>query len=217
MRILYWIIYCDKPLARETVLYAGVKASEMRDTVVESHFSSSVISRPMGGSLSPALVSPPTINTPPPAIGKRHTNTNTTNAFERAQSEPNANAPNQPIQNFEDSVRLRERTPGGSPSRKRQRVYGDRSVGILPFFSGSTKFFFIRKQCERDLTDFWKSPFFEIECHQRRVGLTGPTQIHSESRPRFAIKLQSDTICVSNNAFKSKEADSSWRSQLPKE
>lgn len=32
------------------------------------------------------------------------------------------------LKDFEDAGRPRERTPGTSPSRKRQRVYGDRSV-----------------------------------------------------------------------------------------
>lgn len=32
------------------------------------------------------------------------------------------------LKDMEDEGRIRERTPGASPSRKRQRVYGDRSV-----------------------------------------------------------------------------------------
>jgi cell division cycle 20-like protein 1, cofactor of APC complex len=34
------------------------------------------------------------------------------------------------LREFEQAGRQRERTPGGSPSRKRQRVYGDRSVTL---------------------------------------------------------------------------------------
>ena len=35
------------------------------------------------------------------------------------------------LKDMEDAGQSRERTPGGSPSRKRQRVYGDRSVELL--------------------------------------------------------------------------------------
>lgn len=34
------------------------------------------------------------------------------------------------LKDMEDAGRVRERTPGASPSRKRQRVYGDRSVKV---------------------------------------------------------------------------------------
>ena len=35
------------------------------------------------------------------------------------------------LKDMEDTGRARDRIPGASPSRKRQRVYGDRSVCIL--------------------------------------------------------------------------------------
>lgn len=38
------------------------------------------------------------------------------------------------LKDLEDSGKSRERTPGGSPSRKRQRVYGDRSVLLCRAF-----------------------------------------------------------------------------------
>lgn len=34
------------------------------------------------------------------------------------------------LKDMEDAGRVREITPGASPSRKRQRVYGDRSVKV---------------------------------------------------------------------------------------
>lgn len=44
-------------------------------------------------------------------------------------SEPvDAGALTQALKDYEDAGRRRERTPGTSPSRKRQRVYGDRYV-----------------------------------------------------------------------------------------
>lgn len=100
----------------------------MRETKIESHYSSSVITRTMDNTSANTLVSPPDTRTPPPAIGKRnHLNRANTNGIERAGSEPiDANALNKALKDFEDAGRIRERTPGGSPSRKRQRIYGDR-------------------------------------------------------------------------------------------
>lgn len=45
------------------------------------------------------------------------------------------------LKGMEDAARVRERTPGASPSRKRQRVYGDRSVnrfGVFGFRHGKS-------------------------------------------------------------------------------
>lgn len=105
----------------------------MRETKIESHYSSSVITRTMDNSSANTLVSPPDTRTPPPPTGKRnHLNGANTNGVERAGSEPiDANALSKALKDFEDAGRTRERTPGGSPSRKRQRIYGDRSVANL--------------------------------------------------------------------------------------
>lgn len=101
----------------------------MRETVIESHYSSTVMSRPIEGSISPGLVSPPSVGTPPLSIGIcGNSHGNIPNGLEKAQLEE---AVNQALQRG-DTLRSRERTPGGSsPSRKRQRVYGDRLVGSL--------------------------------------------------------------------------------------
>ena len=68
--------------------------------------------------------------TPPLATGKRsHLTGGAASGTERAGSEPiDASALSKALKEFEDSGNTRERTPGGSPSRKRQRIYGDRSV-----------------------------------------------------------------------------------------
>ena len=51
------------------------------------------------------------------------------NGTERAGSEPiDPNALSKALQDMEDAGRAREGTPGASPSRKRQRIYGDRFV-----------------------------------------------------------------------------------------
>lgn len=84
----------------------------------------------MDNSNSPGLVSPPNTTTPPLVIGKRgQSNLNTTTSLENAASEPvDARGLNRALRNVEDRGLTRERTPAGSPSRKRQRVheYGDR-------------------------------------------------------------------------------------------
>ena len=84
----------------------------------------------MENSLTPALVSPDT-KTPSPATKLNPTNGISTNGAERAGSEPvDPTALSKALKNIEDAGRVRERTPGASPSRKRQRVYGDRSVNV---------------------------------------------------------------------------------------
>ena len=84
----------------------------------------------MENTTSSDLGSPAEIGDPPPTLGKRaHTNGNTVNGAGRAGSEPiDPSALTQALKDFEDARRTRDRTPNASPSRKRQRIYGDRSV-----------------------------------------------------------------------------------------
>ena len=78
---------------------------------------------------APTLISPDTQT--PPAATKRDHNVFSTNGAERAGSEPVDPAVlSKVLKDMEDSGRVRERTPGASPSRKRQRIYGDRSVKV---------------------------------------------------------------------------------------
>ena len=61
-----------------------------------------------------------------------------TNGADRAGSEPiDPAALSKALKDMEDAGKVRERTPGASPSRKRQRVYGDRSVPTSSAFSFS--------------------------------------------------------------------------------
>lgn len=85
----------------------------------------------MENSHAPTFISPDTKS--PPAAAKRNpTNSHITNDVERAGSEPvDPTALTKALKDMEDAGRVRERTPGASPSRKRQRVYGDRSVKSL--------------------------------------------------------------------------------------
>ena len=81
----------------------------------------------MENSHTPTLVSPDT-KTPPAATKRNPTNGLGTNGVQRVGSEPvDSTALTKAL---EDTGRVRERTPGASPSRKRQRVYGDRSVKV---------------------------------------------------------------------------------------
>jgi hypothetical protein len=72
--------------------------------------------------------SPPGATTPPATVGKRaHTNGSGLEAKEMRVSEAvDADALSKALKEFEEGSRSREKTPSGSPSRKRQRVYGDR-------------------------------------------------------------------------------------------
>ena len=82
----------------------------------------------MENSHTPTLISPDT-KTPPAAAKRNTTNGLGTNGLERGGSEPvDPAALSKALKDMEDAGRVRERTPGASPSRKRQRVYGDRSV-----------------------------------------------------------------------------------------
>lgn len=96
----------------------------------ESHTTSSVTSKIAENLHTPTLVSPPDTKTPPTAMGRRdHLSAQGANGTERAGSEPiDPTALTKALKDMEDAGRIRERTPGASPSRKRQRVYGDRSV-----------------------------------------------------------------------------------------
>ena len=100
----------------------------MRETTVESQHISTTFARIIEHPQSPSLVSPPTIDTPPPATGKHvHPNGGNVHGREREGSEAiSADALSKALKEFEEAGRTRERTPGGSPSRKRQRIYGDR-------------------------------------------------------------------------------------------
>lgn len=84
---------------------------------------------------TPPVATPPRSATPPPAGEKRKSDRKPVeeNArYGRASGTPGAEAvdPNALskalLKEFEDAGRPRDVTPGGSPSRKRQRVYGDR-------------------------------------------------------------------------------------------
>lgn len=111
---------------------------DMRETTISSGYSAPIMPGNIDESRSPALVSPPDIKTPPLFTGKRnHLSGSLAHGKDRAGSEPiDPSALSKALKDFEEAGNVRERTPGGSPSRKRQRIYGDRLVAfpeiILP-------------------------------------------------------------------------------------
>jgi hypothetical protein len=85
---------------------------------------------------TPPVATPPRTATPPPGAEKRKSERNATEqngarrdsaagALKAEAVDPNALS-KALLKEFEDAGKHRDITPGGSPSRKRQRVYGDR-------------------------------------------------------------------------------------------
>jgi cell division cycle 20-like protein 1 (cofactor of APC complex) len=81
------------------------------------------------------VATPPRNTTPPPQAEKRKSDRKATDEGARSDRATAASVsdPIDPnvlskalLKEFEDAGRHRDITPGGSPSRKRQRVYGDR-------------------------------------------------------------------------------------------
>lgn len=79
---------------------------------------------------TPPLMSPPGTRTPPSDPSKRaQMSAPAIQGTQRQDSEQlDADALSKALHQFEEAGRTRERTPGESPKRKRQRIYGDRLV-----------------------------------------------------------------------------------------
>jgi cell division cycle 20-like protein 1 (cofactor of APC complex) len=77
---------------------------------------------------TPPVATPPRSVTPPPQAEKRKSDRKTTEEGVRSSADVmDPNALNKALmKEFDDAGRHRDITPGGSPSRKRQRLYGDR-------------------------------------------------------------------------------------------
>ncbi|KAK3070325.1 hypothetical protein LTS18_015133, partial [Coniosporium uncinatum] len=82
----------------------------------------------ISGALSPTLLSPPDSRTPPTASHKRHSDALAMPGRRTSADAIDADALSKALEKFEDAGRHREHTPGESPRRKRQRVYGDRFI-----------------------------------------------------------------------------------------
>lgn len=103
----------------------------MRETTVESHLITSTVSHSIENINTPPIISPPRSKTPPLAASKLNAVNGQMAGYERAASESlDPVVLSRALKEFEDGGRQRERTPGGSPSKKRQKVYGDRFVKL---------------------------------------------------------------------------------------
>lgn len=84
-----------------------------------------------GSFRTPALQTPPRVQTPPPDPQRKSERKQAGEASNRTErgsvSAIDPNALNKLLlKEFEDAGKHRDITPAGSPSRKRQRMYGDR-------------------------------------------------------------------------------------------
>lgn len=77
---------------------------------------------------TPILISPPESKTPPTARNKRNITAPGAIGNGKSAETLDATALSRALEKFEQAGRHRDLTPGLSPSRKRQRVYGDRLV-----------------------------------------------------------------------------------------
>lgn len=100
----------------------------MRDTQLDVDVPVSSTERGAEELRTPTLISPPESKTPPTATHKRHQNGFEQTGHDRGSEPVDATALSRALEQFEQAGRQRERTPGASPSRKRQRVYGDRFI-----------------------------------------------------------------------------------------
>ena len=108
----------------------------MRETTLESHIMSSTRSRTMEH-YTPTLASPPDTTSPPFMVNSKrdHSHGDNLSTREREGSEAvDANLLSERLKEFKEGARSREITPSGSPSRKRPRLYADRSVTHLQTF-----------------------------------------------------------------------------------
>lgn len=90
----------------------------------------------MSGAHALNIASPPGSKTPPSMHSRKTTLffPETGGRPQKSQSGSDSIDPDaltKALKDFEEAGRRRERTPGTSPSRKRQRVYGDRYVVIV--------------------------------------------------------------------------------------
>jgi hypothetical protein len=80
------------------------------------------------GVATPTLISPPESKTPPTETHKRNQSAFGTSAHDRNAEGVDHSHLTKALEQLEQAGRVRERTPTASPSRKRPRIYGDRSV-----------------------------------------------------------------------------------------
>ena len=114
-------------------LYYNKNPSPVSGTIDYSNLNLSTALQNMDRSPTTNLPTSTGTRTPTGALSKRiHANADIANGADRAGSEPiDPTALSKALKYYEDARRTRDRTPGASPSRKRQRIYGDRSVQLV--------------------------------------------------------------------------------------
>lgn len=102
----------------------------MKETLLETNYSSTTVSHTMDAvHPSTHATLPDTEKSPLPTGKNNGVNRDVAQNIGRAGSEPiDARALSEALKSVEERKAIRERTPISSPSRKRQRIYGDRSV-----------------------------------------------------------------------------------------
>lgn len=123
--------YQHHPSTKTSILWVhniSPSASAMADTDLNSHNTSSIVRQSM--EIHTALDGfQPQDNGAASSTSRKRPKVTGANGHHRADSEPvDALALSQALHNVEHGPPSRERTPVGSPSRKRQRVYGDRFI-----------------------------------------------------------------------------------------
>ncbi len=100
----------------------------MTNTHPESHNSPPIVTRSMDNPTAANVISS-LDNDVPSTVTRKRSQLIGANGHHRGASEPvDAAALTQALHTVEGETQSKERTPVGSPSRKRQRVYGDRFI-----------------------------------------------------------------------------------------
>ncbi|KAF2197743.1 putative cell cycle regulatory protein [Delitschia confertaspora ATCC 74209] len=102
----------------------------MRGGLASGEHAAETTAQPAEETSTPPLISPPESKTPPTTTHKRHENLAEPKRKDKGKgSEPvDPSALSKALAQFEQAGKVRERTPNGSPNRKRQRIYGDRFI-----------------------------------------------------------------------------------------
>jgi cell division cycle 20-like protein 1 (cofactor of APC complex) len=101
------------------------------DEVLSSTSSHTNIANHSGSMSIPPVATPPRSATPPAAAEKRKSDMRSKEESSARRSSTtrsgvDADQLQKVLKEFDDAGKAKDTTPGGSPARKRQRVYGDR-------------------------------------------------------------------------------------------
>lgn len=92
------------------------------------------------------------------------------------------------LKDMEDAGRVRERTPGASPSRKRQRVYGDRSVKYQQLEFSSVLGVLKRIIVASLVISMMRRRTSQADCATARIGMEVDASLHLDLFPTEKVK-----------------------------